>query len=398
VTASHAGIFAYPWDFDSRTLRHRLERLAAIGLRRIILAVLYHEGRQLLPGAPVHVKWVRGGKSYVPVTTHRYPGGLAPDRAPDGLDSAEVLSTAREVGIDVDGWTVTLHRDDLVNAPGGEIPCVVNAFGEPDPVHLCPSSPIAEQYLLAHLRDISAAGFKSVTLEGCHFPAFRHGSHHESLLLPLGARHRWLLSICFCDACQAQAPAIDIESLQKSVAAELQMVFSGQLPSFEAPLTRESLKPDLLTLCDSRSGVVSRLIARLASATSLSIRFADQVAVGGAMFQTGRAGPEASARDAWQYGIDYLALSAACEGVAALGYLEDRDDLGRHLRAYIELGALPPSLHAVVRPMPPDTGSVEDLREKLAMIAELGITRTDFYSLSYCRETDLDTLAMALRR
>jgi hypothetical protein len=393
-----AAISAYPWDFDRASLPRRLDRLAEIGLRRVTLAVLYHEGRQLLPGAPVHVKWVRGGVSYVPVAAARYPPGLAPDQASWGLPCEDILEAASKAGMSVDAWSVTLHRDDLVHASTAEIPAVVNAFSERDPVHLCPSSPVTEEYLLAHLADISAAGFVNVMLEGCHYPSFRHGAHHESLLLPIGERHRWLLSLCFCNACQTRLPTVDLASLQRSVAVELKKVFSGELESLGAPLELEGLAVELQALARARAEVVSNLFARLSSGTSMSLRFADQPAAA-ATFYTGRAaGTVPPAYYAWQYGIDYPSLAASCGAIAAPGYLADISEFRVHLQAYFDLGASPSAIHAIVRPMPPDTYSAANLCEKLDLIAGLGIPRTDFYSLSFSREADLDTLAQALLR
>jgi hypothetical protein len=64
----------------------------------------------------------------------------------------------------------------------------------------------------------------------------------------------------------------------------------------------------------------------------------------------------------------------------------------------LTLGAAPSAIRACVRPLLLDNPSADDLRNKLDLIASLGIPATDFYSLSYAREADLDNHAQVLAR
>ncbi len=393
MCAADSGIFAYPWDFDEDSIDRRLARVASIGLRRVVLAVLYHDGHQLLPNGPVRNRWVEGGHSYVPVGVSLYPAGLAPAKSAGELTVGDIVATARRHGLEVEAWTVSLHRDDLVRKNGAELPLVRNVFGEPDPLHLCPSAPLTKSYLTQHLTDVRKAGFRHVNLEGCHFPQLLHGAHHESFP-PLGQRCRWLLSLCFCEYCASAPTDLDIERLRASVAAELGSWLAGE-EVIPRSMALDELGEDLRAMVARRMQAVTDLVREATSASGVSVRFLDQAAISGHTFRSGQLDPELGPDAGWQWGIDYRALSASCEAIVALGYFAVLSDLQTRLRRYVELC---PRLHAGLRPTPPDTASSDDLADKIAFLEELGLERLDFYSLSYCREADLRLLEKALKR
>jgi hypothetical protein len=383
------GLFAYPWDFDRATLERRLTAVKALGMGRLVIAVLYHDGRQLLPAGPERVVWVEGGRSYVPLTESRYPPGLVPPPAAAEPSLEEIAAAARALALDVEAWTVTLHRDDLVRARSDRLPLVENVFGERHRAHLCPSAEETFVYLHAHLEDIAAAGFDRVVLEGCHFPPLAHGYHHESLLAPLGPLDRWLLSLCFCPSC-------DGEAVRPLVATMLEAKLAGSEPIDPAPVDPDALDPALRALFDARCDAVTSLVARAREGLDLTVRFADQVAVAGELFRTGWPGPRPAALDGPLHGLRYTELAEVCDSVVALGYLSDVDALRVHVAAYLDLGVPPERLGVVLRPMPPDSATVDELGEKLELVRSLGVEQVDFYNLGFARESDLEMLRMAI--
>lgn len=383
------GLFAYPWDFDEASLRRRLELVVSLGVGRLVLAALYHDGRQLSPGGPRRIAWVRGGQSYVPVRAERYPDGLAPQPATAALGFAEIAAAARELGLEVEAWTVSLHRDDLVANPDPALPRIANAFGEHQLAWLCPSAPAVGDYLRAHVEDLAEAGADAVVLEGCYYPPLAHGYHHESHFDALGGRTAWLLSLCFCDACRALVAGIDVAAVRDEIDRALAGDGNEDLTSLA------QLEPELRGLALARCDAVTALVARLAVGP-VPIRYADQAVIAGPIFRTGCAGPSPAAFAGWRFGLDYAGLGEHAEAVVALGYLADLAELRGHLDAYEELGVPSGRLDVALRPLTPDSSGAAALADKIRLARAAGARRVDFYNLAFARDADLESLGRAI--
>jgi len=145
--------------------------------------------------------------------------------------------------------------------------------------------------------------------------------------------------------------------------------------------------------------------ARAETVTSLAAAVAAAARAGGARFDfmdlsgavkgyaTGRPEGEAAAEIAWRLGVDLAALAGACDGLEAIGYAADPARLRLDLEANRALGG---DLSVVLRPMPPDCDSAENLREKVSLARELGLRRVDFYHYGLMRLDALDLIGEAL--
>lgn len=384
------GLFVYPWDFNPETIDGQVEALAQLGISRLVCAVLYHDGRQFSPTGPTHIRWVDGGVSYVPARDDRYPPGLTPQTSRDHELVAKLLDRAATYDLTVEAWTVALHRDDLLRRPydGGGL--VENVFGEVHPIQLCPSSTPARRYLHAHLADVARAGFTETTLEGCHFPPLAHGYHHESVIHALPQSLTWLLEICFCNSCaQRFARHVDLPRVRSIVRQTLERGLAGRRPT-------QPLPPTMDELVRLRADAVTELVSEIAAGSRIPVRFVDQATIAGAVFRTGRLGKQPPAQSGWRYGLDYQALSTATDAVVALGYLTRPAELRRHLSEYERQGVSPDRLDVVLRPMPPDSRTLQAFKEKLALVRQLNPRRIDFYNLGFARPLDLKRLKVAL--
>jgi hypothetical protein len=95
-------------------------------------------------------------------------------------------------------------------------------------------------------------------------------------------------------------------------------------------------------------------------------------------------------------GIDHAALAGVCDTLSATGYATDPGRLRFDLDAYDARVPEASRLGLVLRPMPPDCRSAENLAVKVALARERGLARVDFYHYGFCRLDALDWIHQAL--
>jgi hypothetical protein len=95
-------------------------------------------------------------------------------------------------------------------------------------------------------------------------------------------------------------------------------------------------------------------------------------------------------------GIDHAELAGVCDTVAATGYAADPGRLNLDLDAYQTVVPDTSRLGLVLRPMPPDCRSADNLATKVALARERGLGRLDFYHYGFCRLQALDWIQQAL--
>ena len=149
--------------------------------------------------------------------------------------------------MDVAAWTVCCH-----NSYQGErhLDAVTrNAFGDPYPFALCPAQNPVREYLSALVAELSRYPLTMLQLESYSFMGFRHGHHHEKVLLDLGPLPTFLMGLCFCSACKqaAQAEGIDFEAVRQSTRRYLEAAFEGRVTP-PASLSQEALVNELPAL------------------------------------------------------------------------------------------------------------------------------------------------------
>ena len=111
-------------------------------------------------------------------------------------------------------------------------------------------------------------------------------------------------------------------------------------------------------------------------------------------FATGHPTGEASPTIGWKTGVDAAALAVVCDNVEVTGYAADAGRLRFDLDAYRALLASRPGL--LLRPMPPDCRSADNLAEKVDVARERGLERLDFYHYGFCRLRSLDWIRESL--
>jgi hypothetical protein len=377
------------------------------GVDGLTMAVAYHDARDLFPHNPVHkVRYLEGGAVFFRPDASRYEGlQLQPrvtELARTGDPLGDLCAAAGERGMSVNAWAVFLHSDRL----GFTHPeCATqNAFGDRYLTDLCPSNPEVRAYACALASDVARYEVSTIFAESLHFHGLAHGYHHERYFEELGPIGTYLLGLCFCVHCleAAHRIGVDAELVHCSVRDELERRFADSDSSGSSEeLTQDLLAAfggeQLLGYVSARIETVTSLAAEVSAAADedTSVAFLD---LSGAEkgFATGHPTGDAAPTVGWRMGTDVAALAEVCETIEATGYTADPDRLSLDLDAYQPLLADTSRLGVMLRPMPPDCRSADNLVAKVALARERGLKRIDFYHYGFCRLRSLDWIRESL--
>ena len=403
-------MFAFASDLRHEGMETVLDNVAErAGLGGVTLAAAYHHGRDIFPHNPVRkVHFLEGGTVFFQPDAARYRGLKLQPRVSRLAAESDVLTDlcrrASARSLRVRAWTLFLHNYALGEAyPDG---ACRNAFGDLHLTDLCPANPAVRAYVRALSADIAARGVAAVVAESLHYHGLEHGFHHERYFIELGPLGRYLLGLCFCEHCMAAArgSGVEVDGLRNSVQAELERRFEHD-PEPEPPeLVRERVGSfaggELAAYLGARTATVTSLVAEAAEAARTEGAGFAFIDLSGAVkgYATGRPEGDAAPTIGWQFGIDVPSITAACGQVEAIGYAADPERLRFDLAAYRSAIGPEGKLSAILRPMPPDCDSADNLAAKLAVAREAGAVEAGLYHYGFMRLESLDLIREALQR
>lgn len=392
------GIFMSVQDFVDEGTAAILDRVTALGIRRIVLAVTYHRARDVTPRSPGRVT-IRHDGAYFPPPADLFGAGSLPVPVVTRELSVagDLVRAAHDRGLAVDGWTVFCHnttigtvRQDVTqrNCFGG--------YGAPG--DLCPANPSVRQYAVDLARAAARLGVDTVPAESLHHGFFDHGYHHERSAVPLGELDRYLLGLCFCEHCASAAQTqgdVDVEQARLAAAAHLDRVLAGGSPS-TAALTQQNLADvaaDLAGMVQPRTDLVTSLVEEVAAAVTEEGASLGYIDLTGAVLgyangtPTGPSTPES----AWRFGIDPAAVAAHAEYLT-LAYAKQPARVATDVATYRNVIGTSRPLRVVLRPGAPDTDDDAQLRAKAGAATTAGADGVDFYQYGLLTERDLDRI------
>ncbi|MEU0845471.1 hypothetical protein ABZ370_39275 [Streptomyces sp. NPDC005962] len=336
-----ATAYVYPWDVVGDPAA--AERIAALGVDAVALAAAYHSVRAATPFHPAHrVVDAHHAALYLPVRDAAWSESRLVPGAPGWMPGPDAFLEARDalraVGLPVHAWTVLTHNTRLGRAHPDL--AVRNAFGDPYPYALCPSSAEVRAYCATLVREVVALGEPDgLVLEACGPLGLGHGGHHEKTEgADWDASAHRLLSWCFCAACLAryEAAGLDPHRLRHQV----RRAVDGNTP----------LPPTLMsTLREIRTTLTADLRREVLDTASAPIPVTLHASA-----DPWATGPFATIADAPAPPVDTLVASAwtnADQGAAALTALRPLAARTTRLAAYVP--ALPP------RPADPEALAAE---------------------------------------
>jgi hypothetical protein len=390
-------------DAGARTIVDDIvDRAGADG---VTMAVAYHGARDVFPhGRTARRRYLEPGAVYFRPDPDVYRGSpikpvvseLVTTRSP----LAELVEAAAVRSVQVHGWTVFLHHDRISEVLAGS---PRDAFGDVVRTNLCPSHPASRAYARALAEDLTRHGVSTILAESPHFAPLEHGGQHERYLLPLGPRTRFLLGLCFCDACiqRAAGEGIDAGRLRTWVRDRIEEAFDRDVDDPPGDLSRSAIGAlaggDMEGYLRMRERAVTSLATELQGvARSAGVRLAF-IDPSGASASIGADPPNeaGAASRSWQWGIDLERLATAVDQIEILAYAPDDgraiDDVGGY-RAVLGKAA---DIAVALRPTVPDSMTVERLTARIRASLEAGVSRLDFYHYGLMRLDALDRIRIA---
>lgn len=212
-----SGMYLYPWEAgDLAAFKREYEKT---GCNAMAPALSYHHGNTYIASAGRYRQIKEAALSFRPQES--LYGRLRPLVHEEPAHS-ETIKGLREwadkTNIHFSAWTVLLHNSSL--GQKHEELTTENLFGDHNSHSLCPSQAEVRLYEDALVSDICGQfAPDSVMLESVTFLTAMHGGHHEIANIAISPALRWLLSLCFCNACMEHAarlfPAVDFASLRE---------------------------------------------------------------------------------------------------------------------------------------------------------------------------------------
>jgi hypothetical protein len=233
--ARRTSTYLYPWDVVGDPAAP--ESVAALGVRSVSLAAVYHAVRGVTPRHPRHrIVVAPDAATYFTPDPSRWSGQRLTPLAAEWLDAdsfgraADDLSRA---GIGVCAWVVLAHNNSVGSAHPDV--SVINAFGDRYPWALCIASGEVRHYAATLAAEVvERFDVEAIELEACGWYGVDHSSAHDKAQLDkLSEAARDLLSLCFCATCRhgLGRVGVDVERLRALVAAGIDSAFTGARPS-----------------------------------------------------------------------------------------------------------------------------------------------------------------------
>ncbi|GAA4518104.1 MULTISPECIES: hypothetical protein [Nonomuraea] len=392
-----SSVFAFVEDLRGEGVERVLDRISGYGAAGVTVGAVHHAARDVTPHGLSRLTVRRDGAHFPP------PGDLFSSlrlRPPAGHQDAfdGLREACGERGLRLHGWTVFLRNATLGEAHPDVT--VRDCFGDRgSPADLCPAHPDARAYAVALARAVARLGVDSVVAESLHFRPLRA----ERSFVPLGPMDACMFGLCFCDYCMRRAAdlGVDAEVAREECARILGGVLDGDPPA-QGEVTRAALTayagPDVVAYARARSETVTTLVSEVASAVGdegSRLVFAD--ATGGVKgYRDGLPTPGLAAHDAWQLGVDLVALGDLVPAFAVLAYARDAARVADDVGAYLRSVGKDREVRAVLRPGYPDTDSADRLVAKARAAKAAGASAVDFYAYGLMPHPVLDRIPAAL--
>lgn len=376
-------MWAYPWDVRDEGPDRFADRLRDIGVSEVNLATNYHAVQAFSPHNPDRRLHFAHASSYFQ-PGDRY-GRLEPIPY-EGMDGDWVADVADGLeDLTLTSWTVGSHNSRLgMNNPDVTIE---SPHGDDLVFGLCPSNPAVQRYLVSLVGDLAdRSQFDRIELETFdYFYGTGFGWHHQKIHARLGTIGEFLLGLCFCDHCRANASdaGVDVDRARNAAVRALDGVVAGRVPHDLDPGQWLRANPTVADYVDAREGTLVDLYADLSTA-------AGETPLG---YYVGM--PEAGRE--WLVGADLDRLAEHVDYYCLPAYESSRAAVLDDYRTVDELAPDVP-LHVGVLPGHPaihDEGTVADVVEGLR---SEGVPRVSFYNYGLLPERSLDWVESAIHR
>ncbi|HEX4817484.1 MAG TPA: hypothetical protein VFV66_32485 [Nonomuraea sp.] len=392
-----SSVYVFAEDLRGEGVERVLDRISAYGVRGITVGAVHHASRDVTPHGLSRLTVRHDGAHFVPPADLFAGLRLAP--VPGHLDTFDGLGEAcAKRSMKLHGWTVFLRNATLGLAHPDVT--VRDCFGDRgSPADLCPAHPDVREYAVALARAVARLRVDSVVAESLHFGPLTT----QRSFVPLGPMDAYLFGLCFCDYCLRRAAdlGVNAEVAREECARIVGRVFDGDPPA-QGEVTRAALTayagPEVVAYARARSETVTTLVSEVASAVadeSSRLVFTDSTGwVKG--HADGLPTPGLAAHDAWQLGVDLVALGDLVPAFGVLAYARDAARVADDVGAYLRSVGKDREVRAVLRPGHPDTDTTDRLVAKARAAKAAGAMAVDFYAYGLAPHPVLDRIPAAL--
>ncbi|SDK07023.1 hypothetical protein SAMN05421874_10529 [Nonomuraea maritima] len=392
-----SSVYVFAEDLLGEGVERVLDRISGYGVAGVTVGAVHHATHDVTPHGLSRLTLRRDGAHFTPPPDLFEGLRLAPvpgdAKVFDGLREA-----CAERSLKLHGWTVFL-RNATLGAAHPDV-TVHDCFGDRgSPAALCPAHPDVRDYAVALARAVARLGVDSVVAEALHFRPLRA----ERSFVPLGPMDAYLFGLCFCDHCMRRATDLGVKAqvAREECARILGGVFGGDPPA-QGEVTRAALTayagPDLVAYARARSETVTTLVSEVSAAVAgegSKLVFLDATgAVKG--YADGLPTPGLAAYDAWQLGVDLVALGDLVPAFGVLAYARDAARVADDVGAYLRSVGQDREVRAVLRPGHPDSDSTDRLVAKARGARAAGAAALDFYAYGLVPYPVLDRITAAL--
>ncbi|WP_285589470.1 hypothetical protein [Herbidospora sp. NBRC 101105] len=387
-----SSVYVFVEDLRDEGVDAVLDRITDLGVAGVTVAAAVHQTTDVTPHGTSRIILRHDGVHFPPPPD--LFGRLSPPLQPGADDKIldDLRAACRARGLAFHGWAVFL-RNPTLGAAHPEV-TVRNCFGDRGaPADLCPANPDVRAYAVGLARAVARQGVDSVVADSLHFAAFGADRSY----IPLGPMDAFLLGLCFCHHCLLRATQLGVnaEVAREECARIVGGVLDGDPPA-QGQVTRAALTayagPEVVAYARARSETVTSLVAEVSAAVTeegSQLTFMDATgALKGAADGLPTAG--LSAHDAWQIGVDLVALGDLVPSFAVLAYARDATRIADDLAAYSRSVGKDRELRAVLRPGMPDiegwgerrrdVDSTERLAAKVRAAKAAGAAGVDFFA------------------
>ncbi len=382
-------MYAYPWDIAWNGVETTVSRLRDLGCNRLAMAVAYHSAETIAPARSVRVQVTAEANVAHLALPAQFsdlalePGHLTTTHPNLGSDLSR---SADRHGLGLTAWTVVMHNSTLA---AQRPDCALrNCFGDYSTHALCPANPAARRYALELCKGVLALGlFDELFVESVAFLLSGHGHPHELWAVRNDPATRYLISLCFCQACleAGRARGLDGEALRNWTATELARTWNSPLSLLRDPDPGDELsglflsRPELFAWSQMRCDIVRDLIEELASlARSQGSRLSAGLGVWARPAPLG-----------WMEGVEPRRLAMVADSLVAMPYYPSVQAVARDLDHYLaHIG--PEKLQMAQTIWPSHHGSSEVLLAKVGAASRAGVSSFGLYNLAMAPAPVLD--------
>ncbi len=375
-------IWTYPWDMVDGGPQRVAREIAQTGLESISLAATYHTFDALRPHAAQNrLLTVNTSAAYYAFSPSAFSGGpLVPHRSQliTGDNWSDCARAARNAGLGVIAWTLFLHNSFLAAAhpETAQVTCTGDRLGH----QLCPRQPHVRHYARSLASDIcNSENIDILECESLSFGGYGHSHFHPKIGLDLGPGGRFLISLCFCDACEREATTagIDIQAVRARSNERVEESFRSGVPIATTPHELIGKDSELLSFARFRDETVTTLIQEVVAAAGIPVRI---LAMG----------------DRYTSAMDIPSVAKSVDAVEYLCYSPDPNQIRSVIEKAVTDTGSRDRVGVGLQAYPPASTGAQSLKTSVDTVREAGIDRITFYNYGVMPKQNLDWIRQSL--